>query len=142
MKGDVDWLRKNLAQALGWDEQLTEGVAEAIAAAGSRQEVEELTQVLRHVQRKSILIYFISAYHCRPHMTDALYCRITWEEVTRCTTSSRNSWEKARWLRNLITCCSCHTASISSQHAGSLAEAARSDVRTISLGMGPILYCG
>ena len=45
MKGDVGWLRKNLAQALGWDEQLTEGVAEALAAAGSRQEVEELAQV-------------------------------------------------------------------------------------------------
>ncbi|CAL5222964.1 g5405 [Coccomyxa viridis] len=44
MKGDIDWLRKTLAQALGWDEQLTEGVAEAIAAAGSRQEVDELAQ--------------------------------------------------------------------------------------------------
>ena len=102
MKGDVDWLRKNLAQALGWDEQLTEGVAEAIAAAGSRQEVEELTQVLRQLPKMSLLIYFISAYHCRSHMTAARYCRITWEEVTRCTTSSRNSWEKARWLRNLM----------------------------------------
>ena len=46
MKRDVDWLKKSLAAALGWDEQLTEGVAEAIAAAGSRHEVEELTQVI------------------------------------------------------------------------------------------------
>lgn len=45
MKGDVGWLRKSLASALGWDEQLTEGVAEAIAAAQSRTEVEELAQV-------------------------------------------------------------------------------------------------
>ena len=45
MKRDDDWLKKSLAAALGWDEQLTEGVAEAIAAAGSRHEVEELTQV-------------------------------------------------------------------------------------------------
>ena len=45
MKRDIDWLRKSLAAALGWDEQLTEGVAEAIAAAGSKHEVEELTQV-------------------------------------------------------------------------------------------------
>ena len=45
MKRDIDWLRKSLAAALGWDEQLTEGVAEAIAAAGSKHEVDELTQV-------------------------------------------------------------------------------------------------
>ena len=45
MKRDINWLRKSLAAALGWDEQLTEGVAEAIAAAGNRHEVEELTQV-------------------------------------------------------------------------------------------------
>ena len=47
MKRDIDWLRKSLAAALGWDEQLTEGVAEAIAAAGSKHEVDELTQVNR-----------------------------------------------------------------------------------------------
>ena len=45
MKRDIDWLRRSLAAALGWDEQLTEGVAEAIAAAGSKHEVDELTQV-------------------------------------------------------------------------------------------------
>jgi hypothetical protein len=45
MNGDVGWLRNSLASALGWDEQLTEGVAEAIAAAQSRKEVEELAQV-------------------------------------------------------------------------------------------------
>ena len=45
MKGDIEWLRKSLAQALGWDEQLTEGVAEAIAAAESRQEVDAIAQV-------------------------------------------------------------------------------------------------
>lgn len=54
MKGDIDWLRKTLAQALGWDEQLTEGVAEAIAAAGSRQEVDELAQVLCRIQQFSV----------------------------------------------------------------------------------------
>jgi len=48
MKGDVNWLTKNLAQAVGWDEQSAEGVAEAIAAAGSRQEVDELAQVMRY----------------------------------------------------------------------------------------------
>lgn len=44
MKRDIDWLRKILAEVLQWDEQLTEGVAEAIAAAGSRKEVDELAQ--------------------------------------------------------------------------------------------------
>lgn len=48
MKGDVSWLTKNLAQAVGWDEQSAEGVAEAIAAAGSRQEVDELAQVMHY----------------------------------------------------------------------------------------------
>jgi len=48
MKGDVNWLTKNLAQAVGWDEQSAEGVAEAIAAAGSRQEVDELAQVMHY----------------------------------------------------------------------------------------------
>ena len=46
MRGDIVWLQKSLAQALGWDEQLTEGVSEAIAAAQSRREVDELAQVV------------------------------------------------------------------------------------------------
>ncbi len=56
MKGDVDWLTENIAQAVGWDKQSAEGVAEAIAAAGSRQEVDELAQVMHHAinqQKKS-----------------------------------------------------------------------------------------
>ncbi len=86
MKGDIDWLRKSLAQALGWDEQLTEGVAEAIAAAGSRQEVDELAKVL-YLYIDSPLITICADVRQRPCVTAASYCRITWEEVTRCTAS-------------------------------------------------------
>ena len=87
MQGDIGWLRKSLAQALGWDEQLTEGVAEAIAAAGSRQEVEELAQVPCQVADAWSVAHISVSGRRRPVPYRCANCRITWEEVTRCTAS-------------------------------------------------------
>lgn len=42
---DSAWLRNQLATALGWELSVAEGVAEAIAAANSQAEVDELVQV-------------------------------------------------------------------------------------------------
>mmetsp|Transcript_10350 Transcript_10350/g.31152 ORF Transcript_10350/g.31152 Transcript_10350/m.31152 type:complete len:465 (+) Transcript_10350:485-1879(+) len=39
---DVAWLRDGIAQALGWDTVVAEGVAQAISGAGSPKEVEEI----------------------------------------------------------------------------------------------------
>ena len=44
MAGDQVWLRDSLAKTLGWDEQAAEGVVEALAAAQSQKEVDELVQ--------------------------------------------------------------------------------------------------
>jgi hypothetical protein len=44
-KGNVEVLSKSLAEAVGWEEAMMQGVAEAIAAAGSREEVDELVRV-------------------------------------------------------------------------------------------------
>ena len=44
MAGDQVWLRNSLAKALGWDEQVAEGVVDALAAAQSQEEVDELVQ--------------------------------------------------------------------------------------------------
>ena len=44
MAGDQVWLRNSLAKTLGWDEQVAEGVVEALAAAQSQEEVDELVQ--------------------------------------------------------------------------------------------------
>ena len=83
MKGDVGWLRNSLASALGWDEQLTEGVAEAIAAAQSRKEVEELAQVF--YRRSQLPCQFtIKAQVLMPtsKCSAVCSCRTTWEEET------------------------------------------------------------
>ena len=44
-KGNLQWLSKSLAGAVGWEEAMMQGVAEAIAAAGSKEEVDELVKV-------------------------------------------------------------------------------------------------
>ncbi|KAK9836814.1 hypothetical protein WJX74_008665 [Apatococcus lobatus] len=43
-EADRDWLKQQLAAALGWDPSVAEGIVQAIATAESQQEVEELVQ--------------------------------------------------------------------------------------------------
>ena len=45
MSGDKLWLRDNLVKALGWDALVAEEVVEAITAAQSQQERDDLVQV-------------------------------------------------------------------------------------------------
>ena len=45
MAKDRHWLKQRLCTALGWDEVVVEGVVEAIASAGSAEEVDALIQV-------------------------------------------------------------------------------------------------
>ncbi len=45
MVGDKIWLRDNLVKALGWDLLVAEEVVEALAAAQSQQERDDLVQV-------------------------------------------------------------------------------------------------
>ncbi len=45
---DRDWLKEQLAAALGWDPAVAEGIVEAIATAESQEEVEQLIQVTVH----------------------------------------------------------------------------------------------
>ena len=45
MKGNKAMLVKSLAKAVGWEESMMQGVADAICAAGSKDEIQELTRV-------------------------------------------------------------------------------------------------
>ena len=45
LKGNRALLVKSLARAVGWEEAMMQGVADAICAAGSKEEVQELTRV-------------------------------------------------------------------------------------------------
>ena len=45
-EADREWLKQQLAAALGWDPAVAEGIVQAIATAESQDEVEELVQVL------------------------------------------------------------------------------------------------
>ena len=45
MAGDKAWLAKSLADALGWDLPSVEPVVDAISAAQSQSELDELIQV-------------------------------------------------------------------------------------------------
>ena len=45
LKGNRALLVKSLARAVGWEEAMMQGVADAICAAGTREEVQELTRV-------------------------------------------------------------------------------------------------
>lgn len=42
---DKAWLRDNLVKALGWDQIVAEEIVEAIAAAGTEKERDDLVQV-------------------------------------------------------------------------------------------------
>ena len=44
-EADREWLKQQLAAALGWDPAVAEGIVQAIATAESQDEVEELLQV-------------------------------------------------------------------------------------------------
>ena len=47
VKGNREWLQRSLAQAVGWDADMIQGIADAIATAGTKEEVDELLQVCR-----------------------------------------------------------------------------------------------
>lgn len=47
VKGNREWLQRSLAQAVGWDADMIQGIADAIATADTREEVDELLQVCR-----------------------------------------------------------------------------------------------
>lgn len=44
-EADQEWLKQQLAAALGWDPAVAEGIVQAIATAESQDEVEQLVQV-------------------------------------------------------------------------------------------------
>ena len=44
-EADLEWLKHQLAAALGWEPAVAEGIVEAIATAESQDEVEQLIQV-------------------------------------------------------------------------------------------------
>lgn len=44
-EAEQEWLKQQLAAALGWDPAVAEGIVQAIATAESQDEVEELIQV-------------------------------------------------------------------------------------------------
>jgi hypothetical protein len=56
--GNVEWLRKALAKAVGWEEAMMEGVADAIATAESKEELNQLVQVLLSLYISMITFYY------------------------------------------------------------------------------------
>ncbi|BDA48892.1 probable activating signal cointegrator 1 at N-terminal half [Coccomyxa sp. Obi] len=44
VKGNREWLQRSLAKAVGWDADMIQGIADAIATADTREEIDELLQ--------------------------------------------------------------------------------------------------